>query len=115
MKILSVLFFVLTMLASVAAQAATTPVPKKTLSSANYGESEISALNILLSKDGTGIIRDFDCTNCNLKIVKITPKTKVIVNGVNVPLLRAAGRAGKPAFIQFDTKTAEVLSIYWSE
>jgi hypothetical protein len=117
MKIVSGLFFAVIMLFSVAAQAgaATTPVPKKTLSSANYGESEIQSLNILLSKDGTGIIRDFQCIHCDLKIVKITPKTQVIVNGVSVALSRAASRAGKPAFIEFDTKTTEVLSIRWSE
>jgi hypothetical protein len=119
MKIVSGLWFAMIMLFSIAAQAGGVPaVPASGKSSAyeNRGESEIQSLNILLSKDGTGIIRDFECTHCNnLKIVKITPKTQVVVNGVSVALSRAAMRAGKPVFIQFDTKTAEVLSIRWSE
>ena len=107
MKILSVLFFVLTMLSSVVALAAQ---PQRT-----YAESETINLNILLAKDGTGIIKDITCPYCDFNFVKITPKTQVFVNGRKVDISRAAGRFGKAAFIQFSAKTAEVTAIRWSE
>ena len=46
---------------------------------------------------------------------KITPDTKVFVNGNKVDLLRARERARQDAYIEFDRETAEVKHIYWSE
>ena len=80
-----------------------------------YYPYEISDLNIKQANDGTGVIRDIYCGECDFKIVKITPKTKVFVNGEEVELLRARERAGKDAFIEFDKETAEVQHIIWSE
>ncbi len=80
-----------------------------------YYPYEISDLNIKQANDGTGVIRDIYCGECDFKIVKITPKTKVYVNGDEVELLRARERAGKDAFIEFDKETAEVQKIIWSE
>ncbi|UCB55675.1 MAG: hypothetical protein JSW45_03865 [Thiotrichales bacterium] len=80
-----------------------------------YYPYEISDLDIKQSNDGTGIIRGVHCGECDFQIVKITPDTKVIVNGNEVHLLRARERDGQDAYIEFDKETAEVKHIYWSE
>ena len=80
-----------------------------------YYPFEIGELKIRQANDGTGIIKDVSCGDCDYKFVKITPKTKVVVNGREAALLRARERAGKPVFIEFDKKTAEVKHIYWTE
>jgi|GEM_PF-2437306 len=80
-----------------------------------YYPYEISDLDIKQTNDGTGIIRGIYCGECDYKIVNITPETRVIVNGIEVELLRARERAGQEAYIEFDRETAEVKHIYWSE
>ncbi|UCB55672.1 MAG: hypothetical protein JSW45_03850 [Thiotrichales bacterium] len=80
-----------------------------------YYPFEIGELSIKQSNNGTGIINDVSCPDCDYQFVKITHGTKVIVNGKKVNLLRARERAGKPVFIEFDKKTAEVKYIYWAE
>ena len=80
-----------------------------------YYPFEISELKIKQSNDGTGIIKDVSCPGCDYQFVKITAKTKVFVNGVEVNVLRARERAGGQAFIEFDRDTAEVKHIYWAE
>lgn len=80
-----------------------------------YYPYEISDLNIKLASDGTGVIKDIYCGECEYRIVKITPDTKVIVNGKEDSLMRARERAGMEAYIEFDKETAEVKYIYWSE
>lgn len=95
-----------------------TPVATKTDSRQQkqwYYPFEIGELNIRQSNDGTGIIKNVSCGDCDYQFVKITPKTKVFVNGKETRLLRARERAGKPVFIEFDKKTAEVKNIYWAE
>jgi hypothetical protein len=80
-----------------------------------YYPFEISDLKIKQSNDGSGIIKEIACGDCGYQIVKITSDTKVIVNNVEVNLLRARERAGQEAYIEFDKETAEVKYIYWSE
>ena len=80
-----------------------------------YHPFEIGELKIKQSNDGSGIIKDVTCGDCDYNFVKITADTKVIVNGVEVNLLRARERTGQDAYIKFDKKTAEVKYIYWSE
>jgi hypothetical protein len=80
-----------------------------------YHPFEIGELKIRQSNDGTGIIKEVSCGDCEYNFVKITPDTKVYVNNVQVNLLRARERAGKDAYIKFDKETAEVKYIYWSE
>jgi hypothetical protein len=80
-----------------------------------YYPFEIGELNIKQSNDGTGIIKDVSCGDCDYQFVKITASTKVFVNGKETRLLRARERAGKPVFIEFDKTTAEVKNIYWAE
>ena len=80
-----------------------------------YYPFEIGELSIKQSNDGTGIIKEVTCPDCDYQFVKITPETKVFVNGNKVDLLRARERAGQDAYIEFDRETAEVKHIYWSE
>lgn len=80
-----------------------------------YYPFEIGELSIKQSNNGTGIINDVSCPDCDYQFVKITQATKVIVNGQKANLLRARERAGKPVYIEFDKKTAEVKYIYWAE
>jgi len=80
-----------------------------------YYPYEIGELKIKQTSDGSGIIKEVSCRACDYQFVKITADTKVIVNGVEVNLLRARERAGQSAYIEFDKETAEVKHIYWSE
>ena len=80
-----------------------------------YYGYEIANLQIKLSSDRTGIIKDIHCEPCNFNFVKITPKTEARISGVKTDLLRARERAGKEVYIEFDTDTAEVITINWSE
>ena len=80
-----------------------------------YYPYEIGELKIKQSNDGSGIIKEVTCGDCDYQFVKITADTKVVVNGVQVNLLRARERAGQDAFIQFDKETAEVKFIRWAE
>jgi hypothetical protein len=80
-----------------------------------YYPFEISVLKIKQSSDGSGIIKEVTCKDCDYQFVKITADTRVFVNGVKVDLLRARERAGQDAYIEFDRDTAEVKHISWSE
>ena len=73
------------------------------------------ALKIKLSNDGTGIIKGVICTGCTFKIAKITHNTKAYVDGVEVNILMAKSRAGKPTLVSFNTETREVQAIRWSK
>ena len=76
---------------------------------------EVYPLQIKLSNDRTGIIKNVTCGGCEYKIGKITRNTQVYVNGENVDLLRARDGAGKPAYIKFVRKTGEIVAIYFNE
>ena len=80
-----------------------------------YYPFEIGELNIKLASDGTGIIKDVSCSDCDFKFVKVTPDTAVYVNGIKRDLMLARERAGKQAYIKFNKDTAEVVSIHWAE
>jgi len=80
-----------------------------------YYPFEIGELKIKQTNDGSGIIKEVTCGDCDYQFVKITADTEVFVNGEKVSLLRARERAGQQAFIEFDKETAEVKYIHWSE
>lgn len=80
-----------------------------------YYPYEIGELKIRQTNDGSGIIKEVTCGDCDYQFVKITADTEVFVNGMKVNLLRARERAGQQAFIEFDRETAEVKYIHWSE
>jgi len=76
---------------------------------------ETDSLNILLSNDGTGIIKGISCSVCDFDTVKITANSKASINGVTVNLLQAKSRFGKSAMVSFHPKTAEVQYIRWTQ
>jgi hypothetical protein len=80
-----------------------------------YYPFEISELRIKQTSDGSGIIKEVTCKDCDYHFVKITADTRVFVNGKKVNLLRARERAGQEVYIEFDRDTAEVQYISWSE
>lgn len=80
-----------------------------------HAELELSSLAIKLSNDGTGIIKNVTCGGCDYSFGRITKKTRVYANGVNVDLMRAREMAGKPVFIQFVRSSGEIMTIHWSE
>ena len=80
-----------------------------------YYPYEIGELKIKQTNDGSGIIKEVTCGDCDYQFVKITADTEVFVNGMKVNLLRARERTGQDAFIEFDRETAEVKYIRWSE
>ena len=82
---------------------------------ASYVVFETDSLNIKLSNDGTGIVKDVGCYRCDFKIANITRNSKVTVNNVEVNILEAQSRGGKPAMVSINPKTREVYFIRWSE
>ena len=80
-----------------------------------YIAFEAFRLQIKLANDGTGIIKGIKCEGCDFKFVKITPKSKATVNGVEVNIMEAAKRSGKMAMVSFNPNTQEVQYIRWSE
>ena len=77
-----------------------------------YRNLEVPEAKIRQSSDGTGIIQGVTCDECDFNIVKITPKTKVILDGRLVDLLVAREYTGKLVYVIFDQETAEVIKIY---
>ena len=95
-----------------------TPLGKNTAGTEEkkwYYPFEIGELSIKQSNDGSGIIKNVTCPDCDYQFVKINANTEVIVNGVKANVLRARERAGKQVYIEFDKATAEVKHIYWTE
>lgn len=74
---------------------------------------ETDSLSIKLSNDGTGIVKEVGCLNCDFNSVKITKKSKASANGVEVNILEARSRASKQAMVSFDPNTREVQYIRW--
>jgi hypothetical protein len=77
-----------------------------------YRGLEVPQAKIRQSSDGSGIIQGVSCDGCDFKFVKITPNTKVILDGKLVDLLTAREYAGKLVYVVFDHDTAEVIKIY---
>jgi len=123
MRLLLILPITLFMLLSTQLSAGEKLLPGKPLSRNVAGSEEkkwyypfeIGELKIKQTNDGSGIIKEVSCGDCEYQFVKITADTEVFVNGVKVNLLRARERAGQQAFIEFDKETAEVKYIHWSE
>ncbi len=74
---------------------------------------ETDSLKIKLSKDGTGIVQGIQCYKCDYNFVKITANSKATNNGIEVNIMEAGKRAGKPAMISFTPSTREVQFIRW--
>ena len=80
-----------------------------------YVPFETLKLQIKLSEDGTGIVKDVGCMNCNFSVVKITNETRAYIDGIEVNILEARKQAGKGAMVAFNPETQEVQTIRWSK
>jgi hypothetical protein len=79
-----------------------------------YETLELRSDNILVEKDGTGIIKNVECKICTSNILKITDKTQAFVAGNLAGIVQARREyAGKVASIRFNVKTREVETIRW--
>ena len=76
---------------------------------------EAKNLNIKLSNDRTGIIKNVVCAECDFNLAIITPATRAFVKGEEVDLLNARSRANKPATAIIYLDTREVRKITWVE
>ena len=72
---------------------------------------ELFKLNIKLSNDGSGIVKNIRCEGCDFNFVRITPKSKATQDNVEVDIQQAKKRAGKTAMVSFDPQTQEVQFI----
>ena len=84
-----------------------------TAETAPFRVFETHSLDIKLAKDGTGIVRGIRCNGCDFSMVKITPDSRASIKGVEVNILRARERAGKPCMVSFNPVTQEVQYIRW--
>ena len=73
---------------------------------------ESTALRIKISRDLNGVVTGKVCQRCELKVVKITPATKLFIDGKPADLSRAASVSGKPGTAVFNIKTQLVTKIY---
>lgn len=75
---------------------------------------ETESLNIKLTKEGTGIVKNVYCEGCDFNIVKITKNSKASINGIDVNILQAKKLVDKVVMVSFDPETREVQYIRWS-
>jgi len=78
-------------------------------------ELEIPRLKMKLSNDGTGIISQVSCGDCDYKFGKITKNTQAYVDGARVDLFLVRKRVGSWIFVKYVRSTGEVMEIHWSE
>lgn len=72
---------------------------------------ESESLQVRMSKDLTGIVKGSRCDGCEMVLVKITPKTKLDINGFITVLKNANKCSGKPGTAIYNIKSREVSSI----
>lgn len=74
---------------------------------------ETDSLSIKLANNGTGIVKGIECEGCDFKFVRITANSKASIDGVEVSIMEANKRAGKPVMVSFNPETQEVQYIRW--
>ena len=74
---------------------------------------ETEPQNIRLADDGTGIVKNIFCTDCDFKVVKVTPASKATRQGVEVNILEVRGLKDIVVMVSFDRETQEVEYIRW--
>ncbi len=75
--------------------------------------TEIESSKIRLSKDGTGIVKDIECSGCDFNIVKITTASKASKLGVEVSIFEVRDLRNEVVMVSFDPNTREVQYIRW--
>ena len=75
---------------------------------------EIDGRDIVLSNDGTGIVKNIECKSCSSNVLMITKNTKAFENKQPVDLVSSRNRFRNKVFmLRYDIKTREVLVIRW--
>ena len=74
---------------------------------------ETDSLSIKLANNGTGIVKGIQCEGCDFSFVRITANSKASMQGVEVSIMEARARAGKPVMVSFNPETQEVQYIRW--
>ena len=69
---------------------------------------EATALDIRMSNDLTGVVTGTICDGCEPVVVKITPQTRLEINGVKTDLIKAKLLSGKPGLVVFDRESKKV-------
>ena len=80
-----------------------------------YVIAEVGKLKIILSEDGTGIVKDIPCPSCDANYLKITKNSRAAKNGVEVDIQEVKKRAGKSIGISFNPQKREVQYFRWYE
>ena len=76
---------------------------------------EVGKLEIKLSRDGTGIVKNIRCSDCETHFLRITTSSRATRNNVEVDIQEVNKRAGKSIGISFDPHTREVQYFRWYE
>lgn len=74
---------------------------------------EIGSNKIMLSNDGTGIVKGIKCKGCDFKFVKITKESKASIQGTEVSMLEVKKLKNKVVMVSFTPATREVQYIRW--
>lgn len=72
---------------------------------------ESSALEVRVARDLTGIVKGKRCDECEMVLVKVTPKTKLEIDGFKTPLKNANKCLGKSGLVIYKVDTREVRLI----
>lgn len=67
-----------------------------------------------LSKDLTGYIKTRSCDSCKVRMYKITPDVKAVLDGKEVPLSNFILSGHKPVGAHFSVETKKMTRIVWS-
>ena len=75
---------------------------------------EVAGRDIILSNDGTGVVRNVECDACSSNVLRITHNTRAFEKGQPVDLVSSRKRyINKVFMLRFDVATREVLVIRW--
>ena len=74
---------------------------------------ETISSEIVLSNDGTGIVKNIYCTGCDFNMVKITENSKATRRGIAVDIVEVKKLTRALVMVSFNPKTREVQYIRW--
>lgn len=74
---------------------------------------ETESLRLSLSASLHGFVEGKVCDECETIKVPITPETKAFSGDVEVPLIKAKNRIGRPATVFYDIETKNATRIRW--
>ncbi|MDH5393241.1 MAG: hypothetical protein OEY11_08660 [Gammaproteobacteria bacterium] len=72
---------------------------------------ESNSLQIRMSHDLTGVVNGRICDSCELVLVKITPNSKLEINGKPTALSQANKCSGKTGLVLYNIKSREISLI----